>query len=125
MIKLTDLLKENIEIPSILYHATYKPLLSKIKEKGLDTRDSKKAWDDSTPGYVYLAKDFEVVASYAESSEQIPDEWLDQIIVLTIDAKKLDSDKLFIDQNVQDNEGDTLEYRGVIPFSAITKVTNY
>ena len=125
MIKLTDLLKENIEIPSILYHATYKPLLSKIKEKGLDTRDSKKAWDDSTPGYVYLAKDFEVAASYAESSEQIPDEWLDQIIVLTIDAKKLDSDKLFIDQNVQDNEGDTLEYRGVIPYIAITKVTNY
>ena len=125
MIKLVNLLRESANMPPVLYHATYKPLLSKIKEKGLDTRDSKKAWDDSTPGYVYLAKDFEVAASYAESSEQIPDEWLDQIIVLTIDAKKLDSDKLFIDQNVQDNEGDTLEYRGVIPFSAITKVTNY
>jgi hypothetical protein len=41
----------------------------KKKEKGLDTRDSKKAWDDSIPGYVYLAKDLEVAASYAESSE--------------------------------------------------------
>jgi len=26
---------------------------------------------------------------------------------------------------VQDNEGDTLEYAGVIPWSAITKVTKY
>ena len=36
-----------MNIPQYLYHATYKPLLKKIKEKGLDTNDSKKAWDDS------------------------------------------------------------------------------
>jgi hypothetical protein len=123
--KLTEILKSiQIEQP-YLYHATYKPLLKKIKEKGLDTRDSKKAWDDSTPGYVYLAKDLEVAASYAESSEIVPDVWLDQIIILTIDVAQLDSNKLFIDQNVQDNEGDTLEYRGIIPFSSIVKVEEY
>jgi hypothetical protein len=44
---------------------------------------------------------------------------------LTIDAAQLDSNKLFIDQNVQDNEGDTLEYRGIIPFSSIVKVEEY
>jgi hypothetical protein len=123
--KLTEILKSIQIEPSYLYHATYKPLLKKIKEKGLDTRASKKAWDDSIPGYVYLAKDLEVAASYAESSEIVPDEWLDQIIVLTIDAAQLDSNKLFIDQNVQDNEGDTLEYRGIIPFSSIVKVEEY
>lgn len=108
-----------------LYHATYKPLLKKIKEKGIDTSDSKKAWDDSISGYVYLAKDPDVAASYAESSEMVSDTWLDQIIVLTIDVTQLDNNKLFVDQNVQDNEGDTIEYRGIIPFSAIAKVEEY
>jgi RNA:NAD 2'-phosphotransferase (TPT1/KptA family) len=123
--KLTEILKSiQIEQP-YLYHATYKPLLKKIKEKGLDTSDSRKAWDDSIPGYVYLAKDPDVAASYAESSEMVSDTWLDQIIVLTIDATQLDKDKLFIDQNVQDNEGDTIEYRGIIPFSSIVKVEEY
>ena len=123
--KLTEILKSiQIEQP-YLYHATYKPLLKKIKEKGLDTSDSRKAWDDSIPGYVYLAKDPDVAASYAESSEMVSDTWLEQIIVLTIDATQLDKDKLFIDQNVQDNEGDTIEYRGIIPFSSIVKVEEY
>jgi len=123
--KLTEILKSiQIEQP-YLYHATYKPLLKKIKEKGLDTNDSKKAWDDSVPGYVYLAKDPDVAASYAESSDIVPDSWLEQIIVLTIDVTQLDKDKLFIDQNVQDNEGDTIEYRGIIPFSSIVKVEEY
>jgi len=117
MIKLIDILTENNE--QYLYHATYGPLLDKIEKNGLDTSDSEKAWDDSVPGYVYLAKDLDVATSYAEASDMVPEEWLDEIIVLTIDKSKLDLDKLFIDQNVQDNEGDTLEYRGVIPWGAI------
>ena len=45
------LYKEEVEnVPPYLYHATYKPLLKKIEEKGLDTSDSKKAWEDSIPG---------------------------------------------------------------------------
>jgi len=108
------------DIPQYLYHATYKPLLKKIKERGLDTNDSKKAWDDSVPGYVYLALDPYVAESYAESSEMVPDSWLDNIIILKVDTNKLDKSKLFIDQNIQDNEGDTLEYRGVIPWEALS-----
>ena len=123
MIKLIDILKENTQ--QYYYHATYKPLLKKIKLMGLDTRDSKKAWDDSVPGYVYLAKDLDVAASYAESSEMVPDEWLDQIIVLTIDASKLDQDKIFDDTNVRNETTDTVEYRGVIPFDAVVKVEKY
>ena len=108
-----------------LYHATYRPLLKKIKEKGLDTRDSKKAWDDSIPGYVYLAKDLDIAASYAESSDMVPDEWLDQIVVLTIDASKLDQDKMFDDANVKNETTDTVEYRGIIPWSTVIKVEKY
>ena len=122
--KLTDILKE-IEYNEPLYHATYKALLPGIKTKGLDTRKAQLAWEDSKPGYIYLAKDPEVAASYAETSEVVPDDWLDEIIILTIDPNKLDPEKLFIDQNVQDNEGDTLEYRGIIPFNFITNIEEY
>ena len=123
MIRLQDLLKE--ESSNILYHATYKPLLKKIQADGLDTTKSKKAWEDSKPGLVYLAKDIDVAGSYAESSEMVSDNWIDNIIILHIDANKLDQSKLSVDQNVQDNQGDTLEYAGVIPWSAIDKVTPY
>lgn len=109
-----------------LYHATYKPLLKKIKENGLNTMHSKKAWEDSIAGYVYLATDKDVAASYAESSDYVPESWLDQIIVLTIDVSKIDASKLFNDQNVRSEEfSDTLEYRGVIPWSAVIQVEDY
>ena len=83
---------------------------------------SKKAWEDSIPGYVYLALDPEVAFSYAESSEEVPEEWIDNIVILKIDKYFLDQDKLFIDQNVIDNVGDTLEYRGVIPWESIVGI---
>jgi len=114
-------LKEEVEdVPQYLYHATYKPLLKKIKEIGLDTSSSKKAWNDSISGHVYLALDPYVAESYAEESEMVPESWLDNITILKVDTNKLDKSKLFIDQNVQDNEGDTLEYRGVIPWEALS-----
>lgn len=111
---------ENIEtIPEFLYHATYKPLLKKIKIEGLDTQKSKKNWEDSIPGYVYLAVNPDVAESYAETSDYVPESWLDQIVILQINTNKIDKTKLFLDQNVQDNNNDTLEYRGVIPTEAI------
>ena len=115
-----DLIKwfESIKSP-YLFHATYKPLLKKIKEQGLDTRMSKKTWEDSVPGYVYLALEPDVAFSYAESSEEVPEDWIDEIIVLKIDKESLNQNQLFIDQNVMDNEGDTLEYRGIIPWESV------
>lgn len=124
MIKLKDILKETID-GGVLYHATYKPLLRSIKLNGLDNTKSKLAWDDSKIGYVYLAKDKEVAASYAESSDNVPGSYIDNIVILHIDATKLDNSKLSIDKNVIDNEGDTLEYNGVIPFSYVIKVEDY
>jgi hypothetical protein len=124
MIKLSQILKQS-SIPKYLYHATYKPLLNKIKVMGLDTRKSKTAWEDSVRGYVYLANDVDVAASYAESSEEVPEDWLEQIIILTIDTEKLDLDKLFDDSNVRNESSDTFEYRGVISPDAIVKVQKH
>jgi hypothetical protein len=119
--KIMGLYTEELEnFPQYLYHATYKPLLKKIRKKGLDTSSSKRAWEDSVPGYVYLALDPYVAESYAEASEMVPESWLDKIIILKIDTNKIDKSNLFLDQNVQDNEGDTLEYRGVIPLEALS-----
>ena len=121
MIKTFDqfISESSVSIPRFLYHATYKPLLKKIKIEGLDTTKSKKNWEDSIPGYVYLAIDADVPESYAETSENVHESWLDKIIILEIDTLKLDTSKLFLDQNVLDSDGSTFEYRGVIPPDAI------
>ena len=108
-----------LNIPKYLYHATYKPLLKKIKEHGLNTTMSKKNWEDSKPGVVYLAVDPDVAESYAETNDVVSDDWLDQIIILKIDTSKLDKQKIKPDSNVRNDDNDTLEYHGAIPFSAI------
>jgi len=106
-------------VPSTLYHATYRPFLKSIKQHGLGGDNAQSKWEDSKPGVVYLALDPNVAESYAESSDMVPDEWLDQIIILKISTKGLEN-KIQIDKNVQDNEGDTLEYHGIIPLSNIS-----
>lgn len=104
-----------------LYHATYTPLLDSIKKTGLGGT-TQTYWEDSKPGTVYLSTDKDVAISYAESNENIPEDWLDQIIVLVIPFDKLDPDYLEVDQNVQDNDGITLEYHKTIPYSDFYKV---
>lgn len=117
---------DKMQIPQYLYHATYKPLLKKIKEFGLDSSRGRQLWDDSVKGYTYLSDDKDYAASFAESTDaEIPDSWIDNIIILTIDTNTIDKEKLFIDANNTDEEKSTFEYRGVIPFSSIVKVENY
>jgi hypothetical protein len=112
---------EETNIPSVLYHATYRALLRSIKKTGLGGKGSEsKRWEDSIHGVVYLATDPNVAESYAEASETVPDEWLDDIVILKIATAGLNPSLLKMDQNVQDNEGDTLEYHGVIPLSNIS-----
>ena len=106
-------------VPPVLYHATYKPRLKSIKLKGLGA-GGKRNWEDSRRGVIYLALDPNVAESYAESSDMVPDEWLDQIVILKISTAGLDPNKFNIDGNVQDNEGDTVEYHGVIPLTNIS-----
>jgi hypothetical protein len=126
------LIKENdsnIEVPKYLYHATYRPLLKKIKLEGLGGPSSKPQWEDSKKGVVYLALDSEVAYSYAETAfdenEDLPEEWYEKIIVLKINTENLDKSKFFLDKNVLDNDGSTVEYYGVIPFESVVKVIKY
>ena len=122
MIKLKDILNETLtqQVPDMLYHATYKALLPLIKKGGLDTRKSALAWEDSKPGIVYLANDPDVAESYAEAAEEVSDEIYDSgIVVLKIPTKGLELNKLHDDRNVQDDDSDTYEYHGQIPWSRI------
>lgn len=122
MIKLRDILFEKLtqQVPDVLYHATYKALLSLIKKGGLDTRKSALAWEDSKPGIVYLANDPDVAESYAEAAEEVSDEIYDSgIVVLKIPTKGLKISKLHDDRNVQGGNSDTYEYHGQIPWSKI------
>lgn len=121
-------LKETEDIPRYLYHATYKPFLKSIREKGLGNIDKKMYSDSKGRGIVYLAKDPDIAYSYAENSEWVeerenPDYYYNNIIILKIDINKIDRNKLFDDENVRDDLDDsTIEYHGIIPFSAIVDI---
>ena len=122
MKKLKDILKEVLtqQVPDVFYHATYKALLPSIKRTGLDTREVQLSWEDSKPGIVYLANDPGVAESYAEASEAVSDEIYDSgIVILKIASKDLDLSKLKDDSNVLDDDSDTYEYHGQIPWSKI------
>jgi len=107
------LIKEAInQIPQILYHATYKPLLDGIMQSGLGG-NNRKNWEDSVSGTVYLAYDKYQAESYAETSDMVPEDWLDEIVVLQISTNGLDESLFSVDKN--NLSGDTLEYIGIIP----------
>jgi len=118
--KLIELFEDHYD--QKLYHSTYKPLLKSIMTLGLGAKSSKYKWEDSKKGVVYLATSLDVAKSYAETADSPPEEWLDVIVTLQIDASKLDKSKLKLDSNVHDNAGDTLEYHGVIPPSIMKVV---
>ena len=114
------------EIPEFFYHATYKALLPSIKATGLDTREAALAWEDSKPGIVYLANDPGVAESYAEASENVSDEIYDSgIVILKVASKALDLSKLKDDDNVQEDDSDTYEYHGQIPWSKLKMASLY
>jgi hypothetical protein len=122
------LLAESMEIPVKLYHSTYGPLINSILNSGLGG-DRDTVWEDSVRGTVYLAKEPGVAESYAEASDLGWDQFETEdglnIVTLEIDVKMLDKDKFSIDQNVLDNEGDTLEYSGIVPVKALKIIRSY
>lgn len=111
--------KEELEqMPSVLYHATYKQRLKSIKLNGLGA-GGKRNWTDSKRGVVYLALDPHVAESYAETAlDDLDADW--DIVILQVSTNGLDPNKFHLDSNVQDNEGDTVEYHGIIPPSNIS-----
>ena len=120
-----ELLTEQVKLPPTLYHASYGPLADSIQQSGLGG-DRDTMWEDSVRGTVYLALDPEIAFSYAETSDEAWDKFETdaglEIITFEIDTSLLDHSKFNIDQNVLDNEGDTLEYYGIVPPSAIKEL---
>ena len=119
----------------VVYHATYKPYWEEIKKEGFIKPGKHSNWGDEfkTKNNIYLSKDYYNALSYAETAEEVPEEFLDQIVVLEIDADKLDVDHLDPDHNqVYDYDGEVqledpltwveLQYDLSIPVSAIKKV---
>ena len=120
-----------------LYHATYKPYWEEIKKSGFILPGKHSNWSDifKTYRYIYLSTDYDNAYSYAKTAENVPKEYLNQIVVLEIDADKLDVDSLSADENqIYDSVNDEgrsiedpltwveLEYDKPIPISAVRKV---
>jgi hypothetical protein len=119
------LLVEQVELPPKLYHATYGPLVDSIQREGLGG-DRDTVWEDSVRGTVYLALDPEIAYEYAETSDDAWDNFETddglEIVTFEVDTAQLDPSKFNIDQNVIGNTGDTLEYYGIVPPSALKVV---
>ncbi len=114
---------KSMSMPTILYHATYAPLVTSIKEEGLGGKSAKPNWPDSKEGVTYWSIDPDVAYSYAESAEDVDESWLDQIVVFACAIKDFDVKKLFVDANVIDNDGVTLEYHGIMPYEKLKRTT--
>ena len=140
MIKLKQLLFEVLEdVPRVLYHATFKALIPSIKRKGIISGGSKYRNFDSVERGVYLGYSADYANDMVEASENdnIPKEWFDEIVILTIDTSKLDLSKLDRDPNVlpqEDEYDDTVPpdetiysfiYRDNIPFNAVININKY
>ena len=113
---------ESYEVPPVLYHASYGPLMSSIQKDGLGG-DRDTYWEDSMRGVVYLALDPQVAFSYAETSDDAWDKFETEagleIIIMKVDTTQLNPELFKIDSNVMNNQGDTVEYHGIVPPTAI------
>lgn len=116
-----------------LYHATYIPYLEEIIKSKYIKSGQHTNWDISSKDVVYLSRDPNDAFSYAETAEDVPEDYLDQVVVLKIDPKYLDIDKIDIDHNqaywnyeeVNVEDPTTwidFEYAGEIPIAAIVDV---
>ena len=120
-----------------LYHATYKPYWEEIKKDGYIKPGKHTNWDNryKTTRAIYLATDYDNAVYYAKNAENVPKELLNQIVVLKINANKLDVDQLDADSNqIYDSDGDEgrsiedpytwkeVEYYKPIPINAVVKV---
>jgi hypothetical protein len=109
------------EGPKFYYHATYKPRLKSILKKGLVPSFKKKNWEDSED-FVYIDIDYNCAVSFCEESEEVPDDWIDNIVVIKIDSSKLDKSKIRIDPNIIGVDHSAFIYDGVIPPDAFIDV---
>ena len=132
---------ERNQIPHVLYHATFAALAKRIEREGIIAGGKDiRHFPDSEKG-VYLGIDADYAGSMAEAAidenPNIPEEWYDEIVIISIDTSKLDLTKLDRDPHVlpQDDEYDdsippdetiySFIYRGNIPKEAIISIDDY
>jgi hypothetical protein len=139
--KLIEILSENIDnqnihvlyktIPKLLYHATYRALVNDILKDGLKICPNIRNFDWCQKG-IYLASSPGIAESFAEVSENenIPEDWIDDIVVLEINTKLLDKNSFVkdpywnIDVETLDETNLSFLYKKDIPPPAI-KVTSF
>lgn len=100
----------------MLYHATRQRFIGSIKKEGLHATNKKSFDGQVGDGLIYFAFDQDVAASYVECADNIPESWYDDnIIVLAVNEKALNINKLRKDPNIIDGEDTTIAYRGCVP----------
>jgi RNA:NAD 2'-phosphotransferase (TPT1/KptA family) len=126
MIKLKSLIIESLEIPIYLYHATYDVFIDSIRQHGLVPGGKEfRNYELSDNNYVYLTSNEHAALSFIDNIDKdVPDEYLNNYSVITIDTRKINKRLLFPDKNW--NPGDDLNsswkifmYKGIIPPKAI------
>lgn len=115
--------------PSILYHATFNALVPEIQQEGLISGGTFFKNFENKENGVYLAFTPGFAISMVQSTENqnVPEKWLDEIVILSIDSKKLDKTKLDIDPYVSippDNTINSYIYRGNIHPNVILQILN-
>lgn len=83
----------------VVYHATYGVYIDKIKKEGLKVKSGNKNWDFSNEA-IYLSADPYVAIDYCQTSDKVPEKWLDDIYLIAIDSNKLDEAEMDFDSNV-------------------------
>ena len=117
-----------MDIPKYLYHATYRPLLKSIWKDGLIPGGQDFRNFDWAGKFVYLAQAPGNAESFVEVSENddIPEDWLDEVVVLQIDTAGIKPELLAPDSNwnpsvtPEDTNWQSYQYNGIIPKTYIS-----
>lgn len=139
MIKLREIMEALSEpIPKFIFHATFNALIPEIKREGLIPHGRIfRNFEDIEWG-VYLSNDKEFAGSMIEASENenIPEEWLDEIVICVIDTSLLDHNKFDKDPNINLTSDDqsaiphdpavrSYIYKANIPPQAIKEIVDF
>jgi len=119
---------QQLNIPSILYHSTFKNNIESIKQRGLvpSFDGIVKCWPECKNG-VYLHSDPDVAYSYAEIADNpnIPEEWFEaenNIVILEINTTTLNKNLFEIDPNLPSEQIGSYLYNGTIPSNTIIRI---
>jgi hypothetical protein len=135
MIKLKEIIESfNEPIPPVLYHATFNALVPSIQKHGLIPHGTTIRNFDGAEWGVYLSDNESFAGSMVQAgteNEDIPDEWLDEVVICVIDTGKFDTSNLDKDPHVNMSAVEDEElpksyiYKGTIPASAITEIKDF